>query len=93
MIVTWAGAVAIGVLLFTGYTGYRRGFIKEIVSFFFVLSVLLILRSSLQGGGRKLVPVSGSVMELVLKVLASLVIAPQLGYFGICILEPVIWFV
>ena len=63
------------------------------VSFFFVLSVLIILRSSLQGVGRKLVPVSGSVMELLLKVLASLVIAPQLGYFGICILEPVIWFV
>ena len=63
------------------------------VSFFFVLSVLIILRSSLQGVGRKLVPVSGSVMELLLKVLASLVIAPQLGYFGICILEPVIWLV
>lgn len=63
------------------------------VSFFFVLSILIILRSSLQGVGRKLVPVSGSVMELLLKVLASLVIAPQLGYFGICILEPVIWLV
>lgn len=63
------------------------------VSFFFVLSILIILRSSLQGVGRKLVPISGSVMELLLKVLASIVIAPKLGYFGICILEPVIWFV
>ena len=42
MNVTWAGAVAIGVLLFTGYTGYRRGFIKEIVSFFFVFLALAL---------------------------------------------------
>ena len=42
MNVTWAGAVAIGVLLFTGYTGYRRGFIKEIVSVFFVFLALAL---------------------------------------------------
>ena len=42
MNVTWAGAAAIGVLLFTGYTGYRRGFIKEIVSFFFVFLALAL---------------------------------------------------
>lgn len=42
MNVTWAGIAAIGVLLFTGYTGYRRGFIKEIVSFFFVFLALAL---------------------------------------------------
>lgn len=42
MNVTWAGVAAIGVLLFTGYTGYRRGFIKEIVSFFFVFLALAL---------------------------------------------------
>lgn len=42
MNVTWAGIAAIGVLLFTGYTGYRRGFIQEIVSFFFVFLALAL---------------------------------------------------
>ena len=42
MNVTWAGIAVIGVLLFTGYTGYRRGFIKEIVSFFFVFLALAL---------------------------------------------------
>lgn len=42
MNVTWAGIAAIGALLFTGYTGYRRGFIKEIVSFFFVFLALAL---------------------------------------------------
>ncbi|SFC52409.1 MATE family efflux transporter [Ruminococcus albus] len=61
------------------------------ISFFFVLGVLLVLRSSLQGVGRKLVPVTGSIVEFLLKILAVAVLAPQLGYFGICICEPIIW--
>ena len=61
------------------------------ISFFFILGVLLVLRSSLQGVGRKLVPVSGSTVEFLLKILAVAVIAPKLGYFGICICEPIIW--
>lgn len=61
------------------------------ISFFFILSVLLVLRSSLQGVGRKLVPVSGSIVEFLLKIVGASVLAPKLGYFGVCILEPLIW--
>ena len=61
------------------------------ISFFFVLGILLVLRSSLQGVGRKIVPVSGSAVEFLLKVFGASFLAPKLGYFGICILEPVIW--
>ena len=61
------------------------------ISFFFVLSVLLVLRSSLQGVGRKIIPISGSVVEFLLKIAAVTVLAPALGYFGICIVEPIIW--
>lgn len=61
------------------------------ISFFFILSVLLVLRSSLQGVGRKLIPVSGSIVEFLLKIAGAAVLAPKFGYFGICILEPLIW--
>jgi putative MATE family efflux protein len=61
------------------------------ISFFFVLSVLLVLRSSLQGVGRKLVPVSGSIVEFLFKIVAVSILAPKLGYMGICICEPIIW--
>ena len=61
------------------------------ITFFFILGVLLVLRSSLQGVGRKLVPVTGSIVEFLLKILAVAVLAPKLGYFGICICEPIIW--
>lgn len=63
------------------------------ITFFFVLGVLVVLRSSLQGVGRRLVPVCGSGVELFMKIAASAFIAPRLGYFGICILEPVIWII
>ena len=33
---TWLGIVVAGILLLTAYKGFRRGFIREIVSFFFV---------------------------------------------------------
>ncbi len=61
------------------------------ISFFFILGVLLVLRSSLQGVGRKLVPVTGSAVELLLKIASTAILAPNLGYFGICICEPIIW--
>lgn len=66
-------------------------YIRINVSFFALLSVLLVLRSSLQGLGRKGVPVMGSVVELVFKFAAVGFITGAFGYFGVCILEPVIW--
>ena len=63
------------------------------IPFFFVLSILLVLRSSLQGVGRRIVPICGSIVEFALKILAVIFVAPKLGYFGICILEPVIWII
>ena len=56
------------------------------IPFFFVLSILLVLRSSLQGVGRRIVPICGSIVEFALKILAVIFVAPKLGYFGICIL-------
>lgn len=66
-------------------------YIKINISFFMILSVLLVLRSSLQGLSRKLVPIMGSVVELIFKFGAVGIITRKLGYFGVCILEPVIW--
>ena len=62
-------------------------------AFFSVLGALLVLRASLQSVGRKVVPVIASIIELVFKVVAAAFITRVLGYFGICILEPVIWII
>lgn len=68
-------------------------YIRINISFFVVLSVLLVLRSSLQGLGRKIIPVTGSAVELAFKFGAVGIITRRLGYFGVCILEPIIWIV
>lgn len=39
---TWLGIVVTGILLLTAYKGFRRGFIREIVSFFFVFLALAV---------------------------------------------------
>lgn len=68
-------------------------YIRINIAFFVVLCVLLALRSSLQGLGRKMVPVIGSAVEMMFKFGAVGIITKKLGYFGVCILEPIIWIV
>ncbi len=59
--------------------------------FFFPLGILLILRTSLQGIGHKILPLFSSSLELLFKVLASFVFVPLWGYFGASIAEPSTW--
>ena len=59
--------------------------------FYFVLGVLIVMRSSLQGLGRKTVPVASSVIEMIGKAVVAFVLAPMLGYFGVMISEPSVW--
>ena len=59
--------------------------------FYAVLGFLLILRNSLQGLGKKIVPLISSFIEFFGKVIFSWICIPYLGYFGVMICEPVIW--
>ena len=59
--------------------------------FFAVLCLLLTYRNSLQGLGRKIVPLISSIIEFVGKIIFTFLIIPPLGYLGVCICEPVIW--
>lgn len=68
-----------------------QSYVRINILFFSVLGVLLVMRSSLQGIGRKTVPILGSVVELILKFAAVLVITKEIGYIGVCVLEPIIW--
>lgn len=59
--------------------------------FYFILPVLLVLRSSLQGVGHRIVPLFASGMELVVKFVAAMLLTPVFGYFGIIVCEPISW--
>ncbi|MBR3637105.1 MAG: MATE family efflux transporter [Lachnospiraceae bacterium] len=68
-------------------------YLKCNIPFFFFLFILVILRSSLQGIGNKILPITASLTELGGKVIASLIFVPLFGYLGIIFCEPVIWIV
>lgn len=61
--------------------------------FYYVLGPLFILRCSLQGMGRKIIPLCSSIMEMVTKVLSAMLLVPALGYFGVALTEPVSWII
>ncbi len=59
--------------------------------FLFMLLLLLVFRSVLQGLGKKAVPMATAAAELVLKFFAASVLVPAFGFVGICVAEPIIW--
>lgn len=59
--------------------------------FYAVLGILFNLRYSLQGLGRKLVPLVSSIIEFLGKILFVILVIPRTGYLGVIICEPVIW--
>lgn len=61
------------------------------IPFLFVLGPLLILRSALQGIGKKIIPLVSSIIELLGKLAFVMIFIPILGYLGVCFSEPVIW--
>ena len=66
-------------------------YVRISVPCFYALIVLIVLRNVLQGMGRRIVPVIVSGTELLGKLIAIRILVPKLGYFGVCITEPIIW--
>lgn len=61
------------------------------VPFFIVLGPLLILRNTLQGLGKKVVPLISSIIECVGKIVFTTIFIPILKYTGVAFCEPIIW--
>ena len=61
-------------------------------SFYILLSMLFIFRSSLQGMGDSLSPTIAGIMELVMRVFAAIVFSRIAGFTGLCFAGPLAWF-
>ena len=66
-------------------------YLKLNAPFYSVLGILLGLRNSLQGLGRKLIPLVSSIIEFFGKIVFVWIFIPVLGYLGVILCEPVIW--
>lgn len=103
-VLTW-GALAAIVLYFASptMTGLLSGSDKpEIVHnatlylrissvFYPVLGILFLCNGTLQGLGRKIIPMTSSFLELLGKWTFVLFVIPSMGYLGVICCEPTLW--
>ena len=75
---TEALTLATRYILITGYT-------------VFLLGIMLVFRSALQGLGKKSAPIICSIMETVMSIFAAFVLIPLLGFLGVCLVNPLSW--
>ncbi len=64
---------------------------KISILFFYVLGPLFVLRCSLQGMGRKVIPVCSSILEMTIKIVSANFLVPLCGYIGVAFTEPISW--
>lgn len=68
-------------------------YLRVNTSFYFVPAVICLFRNSMQGFGDSKTPVFSSSLELLGKVAIAFFLAPEIGYMGIIVAEPVVWFI
>lgn len=66
-------------------------YLKINLPFYYVLSILLVLRSCMQSIGMRIFPLCASGIELAGKFIVAYMLVPKMHYMGVCISEPVTW--
>lgn len=64
---------------------------KISILFFYALGPLFVFRCTLQGMGRKIVPLISSVTEMLVKILSAMFLVPAFAYKGVAFTEPISW--
>lgn len=58
---------------------------------YFIAALLFIYRAAMQGLGNALLPMVGGIMELVMRVLSSVLLAGWFGFTGLSLAYPLAW--
>lgn len=61
--------------------------------FYYVTAVICIVRNALQGLGEHITPLISSSLEMIGKIVIAETLVPLIGYTGVIIAEPVVWFI
>lgn len=56
-----------------------------------LVAVIFVQRNSMQGIGDTLTPLISSGIEMVGKIVLAFTLVPALGYFGVILVEPIVW--
>ncbi len=68
-------------------------YLKFDTLFYIVTTVICILRNAMQGLGDHITPLISSGLEMVGKIVIAATLVPWLGYTGVIVCEPLVWFI
>lgn len=65
--------------------------LRIVCALIFVQTIVMVYRMSLSSMSCKVIPIVGTAIELVLRCFSAWVLAPSMGFLGICFAEPLSW--
>lgn len=68
-------------------------YLKFDTLFYIITTLICILRNAMQGLGDHITPLISSGLEMVGKIVIAATLVPWLGYTGVIICEPIVWFI
>ena len=94
LLVRFVGEEMIGIFLKEGNDNIikiAKDYLNISTMFYLFLGQIFIFRNALQGMGRTKIPLLACVVELIVRSLAAIILAKQIGYIGICYASPIAW--
>lgn len=67
-------------------------YLKFDTLFYFITAVICVVRNAMQGLGERVVPLFSSALEMLGKIAIAAKLVPMLGYTGVILAEPIVWF-
>lgn len=68
-------------------------YLKFDTIFYYVTAVICIVRNAMQGLGEHITPLISSSLEMIGKIIIAATLVPVMGYMGVIIAEPLVWFI
>lgn len=68
-------------------------YLKFDTLFYYVTAVICIVRNAMQGLGEQITPLVSSSLEMIGKIVIAFTLVPLLGYTGVIVAEPIVWFI
>ena len=68
-------------------------YLKFDTIFYFVTAVICIVRNAMQGLGEQITTLVSSSLEMIGKIVIAFTLVPMLGYTGVIVAEPIVWFI
>ena len=71
---------------------YSDAYLTMVAPFYFVLGLLAIYRTAVQSMGNGKAPFAACMIELVMRITATVGLSGIIGYMAVCIASPMAWF-